>query len=72
MSRPNPKDPDLSLNELMAEWPAVIPVFLRHHMLCVGCLVNPFHTVDDACAEYGLDRDAFEAELVAAIDADQA
>jgi AGCS family alanine or glycine:cation symporter len=28
---------------------------MRHKMLCVGCLVNPFHTVIDACAEYGLD-----------------
>ena len=28
---------------------------------------SPFHTLDDVCAEYGLDREAFEAELRAAI-----
>lgn len=60
-------DPDLTLEDLMRTWPETIPVFLRHNMVCVGCLVNPFHTVIDACAEYGLNVDAFYAELVAAL-----
>ena len=72
MSRLNPKNPDLPLSDLMGNWPEVIPVFLRHRMLCVGCLINPFHTVEDACAEYGLDRPSFEAEIERAIaNADQ-
>ncbi len=60
-------DPDLPLGALMTQWPDTITVFMRHKMLCVGCLVNPFHTVIDACAEYGLDVDAFYAELAASI-----
>lgn len=56
-------DPDLPLEELMRGWPETIPVFLRHKMICVGCMVNPFHTVMDACAEYGLNVDAFYEEL---------
>jgi hybrid cluster-associated redox disulfide protein len=56
-------DPDLPLEDLMSLWPETIAVFLRHNMLCVGCLVGPFHTVMDACAEYELDVDAFYAEL---------
>jgi hybrid cluster-associated redox disulfide protein len=60
-------DLDLPLGALMTQWPDTIPVFMRHKMLCVGCLVNPFHTVIDACAEYGLDVDAFYAELAASI-----
>lgn len=60
-------DPDLPLEDLMTLWPGTIPVFMRHNMLCVGCLVGPFHTVTDACAEYGLDVDAFYAELVEAL-----
>jgi hypothetical protein len=35
-------------------------------MLCVGCLISPFHTVSDACAEYHLDEEAFVAELMQA------
>ncbi len=58
---------DLTLNELMDTWPATIEVFLRHKMLCVGCLVTPFHTVEDACAEHHLDQHAFVEELRAAV-----
>ncbi len=67
MTRMRLEDPDLSLDDLMATWPQTIPVFMRHKMLCVGCLVNPFHTVQDACAEYELDEAAFYAELRLAI-----
>ena len=61
--RPSLDDPDLTLSDLMAAYPMVLPVFLRHRMLCVGCLISPFHTVTDACAEYGLDETDFRAEL---------
>lgn len=61
------EDPDLPLEDLMTEWPQTIPAFLRHKMLCVGCMVNPFHTVMDACTEYGLDLDEFYAELAATV-----
>ncbi len=67
MKRKRLDDPDLSLNDLMTAWPETIPVFLRHKMLCVGCLVNPFHTVTDACVEYELDEDAFYEELKATL-----
>ncbi|EAQ23440.1 MULTISPECIES: DUF1858 domain-containing protein [unclassified Roseovarius] len=67
MRHPQPDDPDIPLIELMALWPQTIPVFVRHRMLCVGCLVSPFHTVTDACAEYDLDEGEFLAELKMAI-----
>ncbi|MFT6674842.1 MAG: hybrid cluster-associated redox disulfide protein [Sulfitobacter sp.] len=62
-------DPDLPLQTLMSIWPETIAVFLRHRMLCVGCMVNPFHTVIDACLEYGLDEEMFRRELHQAIGA---
>ncbi|MCX7566151.1 DUF1858 domain-containing protein [Sulfitobacter sp. F26169L] len=60
-------DPDLPLSELLAEWPETIVVFMRHRMLCVGCLINPFHSVLDACTEYGLNIDSFYEELREAV-----
>ncbi|UYV36508.1 hypothetical protein N4R57_16085 [Rhodobacteraceae bacterium D3-12] len=65
-------DPDLPLSKLMELWPETVAVFLRQKMICVGCLINPFHTYVDACAEYGLDEAAFLAELQAAVDAAKA
>ncbi len=56
-------DPDLPLADLMTYWPGTIPVFIRHKMLCVGCLISPFHTIVEACAEYDLDEAEFLAEL---------
>lgn len=59
-------DPDLPLARLFERWPATPQVFLSRRMLCFGCPIAPFHTVIDACAEYGLDEGAFRAELRAA------
>ncbi len=69
MSRQHINNPELTLNDLMEQWPETIPVFMRHRMLCVGCLINPFHTVVDACAEYELSEEEFLGELVAAVNA---
>jgi hybrid cluster-associated redox disulfide protein len=63
MSRLRLDDPDLPLADLMRAWPQTIPVFVRHKMLCVGCLISPLHTVTDACAEYHLKEEDFLAEL---------
>ncbi|APG49184.1 DUF1858 domain-containing protein [Phaeobacter porticola] len=67
MRQPKLDDPDLPLADLMTYWPDTIPVFLRHKMLCVGCLISPFHTTVDACAEYSLDEREFLAELRGAV-----
>ncbi len=60
-------DPDMPVAEIMRRWPETIAVFLGHQMLCVGCVIGPFHTLDDVAQEYRLDRDDLLAELVAAI-----
>lgn len=63
MRHPRLDDPDLPLADLMRHWPGTIEVFVRHKMLCAGCLISPFHTIVDACAEYGLDENDFLKEL---------
>lgn len=67
MLHPQLGDPDLPLDTIMKHWPETIIVFSRHKMLCIGCVVGPFHTVTDACAEYGLNVDVFLAELAESI-----
>ncbi|WP_068082968.1 DUF1858 domain-containing protein [Polycladidibacter stylochi] len=62
-------NPDMTLDRLMEQCPQTIPVFLKYKMLCVGCLVNPFHTISDACEEYKLDEQDFRCELERAITA---
>lgn len=67
MFGPRMDDPDLPLVVLFCHWPATAGVFLAHRMLCFGCPIAPFHTVLDACTEYGLNEASFRAELRAAV-----
>ena len=60
-------DPDLPIADIMRRWPETVSVFIAHDMVCVGCLVGPFHTIDDVCAEYGLDRKLMLADLRAVV-----
>lgn len=60
-------DPDLPLADMMRCWPMTIPVFIAHGMVCVGCLIGPFHTLYDACREYDIDPETLLAELRAAV-----
>lgn len=66
MSKIELDNPDLPLADLMTHWPETVAVFNKHKMLCVGCLISPFHTIVDACQEYDLDEEAFVSELLAA------
>jgi hybrid cluster-associated redox disulfide protein len=59
-------DPDLTLAELFRACPGAVRPFLRHGTACIGCLIAPFHTVRDTCAEYRLDEARFLAEVRAA------
>lgn len=65
--RPDLDDPDLPLADLFAAWPDAARPFLARAMLCPGCPIAPFHTVVDACGEYGLDEQAFRAEIRRAV-----
>lgn len=55
---------DLSVAEIMSNWPATIRIFIDHRMHCVGCPISPFHTLPDAAGEHALDLDP----LIAAIE----
>jgi hybrid cluster-associated redox disulfide protein len=67
MNEPNIDDPNLPLVQLFSRWPKTVSVFRSHRMLCFGCPIVPFHTVIDACEEYGLDQVVFRTELRAAV-----
>ncbi len=60
-------DHDMSMDEMMRRWPRTIHVAIRHHLLCVGCPIGPFHTIADAAREHGLDEAMLRGEFEAAI-----
>ncbi len=67
MDRQSNRDPDMSVMDIMDNWPETITVFIRYKMLCIGCSVAPFHTVKEACAEHSVDEVMIRAELDSAL-----
>ncbi len=57
----------LSLSVIMGRWPETIAVFLQYRFVCVGCVIAPYHSLKEACAEHGADIDEVYAALVHAI-----
>jgi hybrid cluster-associated redox disulfide protein len=53
----------LAVSELLNCWPETFPVFFRHRMVCAGCPMSQFETVEGAAAVYGLNLDSFMHEL---------
>jgi hybrid cluster-associated redox disulfide protein len=58
---------DLSISDLLNACPQVVPVFIKHHMACVGCSLSAFETIGSAAKIYGLAPDVFLRELESAI-----
>ncbi len=58
---------DLSVAEIMSNWPSTIRIFIDQRMHCVGCPISPFHTLPDAAGEHQLAldllTDAIEEEI---------
>ena len=59
--------PELSIDEILARWPQMIEVFIRFHMLCIGCPVSRFHTLQEACELHQIDKTNFEQCLLETI-----
>jgi hybrid cluster-associated redox disulfide protein len=54
---------DMSMDDIMQAWPATVGVLIRHHMLCVGCPIAPFHTLSDACRKHGIDKKPVKRDI---------
>ncbi|UWQ29497.1 hypothetical protein [Leisingera sp. M523] len=63
MRRPDFDNADLPLSDLFHHWPACAAEFMRRKMICPGCPIAPFHTLIDACEEYGLEEMDFREQL---------
>ncbi|WP_454620657.1 DUF1858 domain-containing protein [Bradyrhizobium cenepequi] len=55
---------DMMVDDVMRRWPPAIGVFLDFRMLCVGCPIGAFHSIEEACGEHGVDTAIFVSKLV--------
>ena len=61
---------DVLVADIMKTWPQTVQIFLRYHMLCIGCELSEFDTLSDAIKNYELNSDEFLEELNDLIDND--
>ena len=47
--------PKTNLHQLLASWPAAIPLFNKKLLACVGCEMAKFETLEDLACNYDLD-----------------
>jgi hybrid cluster-associated redox disulfide protein len=56
-----------TIEKILAFWPETIPVFIRFHMLCIGCPIAPFHNLRDACQAHEINLETVDAAVRDAI-----
>ena len=54
---------EMTVDNVMRQWPSTIRVFVDFGMHCVGCPIATFHSVDEACREHGIDLGKFLERL---------
>ena len=59
----SPSFMQMSVADLLANYPEAIPVFLTNRMSCVGCSMAAFETLADAARIYDLSMEQFRLEL---------
>ena len=57
-----------NLRALFTRWPETILVFNAHRMICVGCSMASFDTLEDALTNYNLSGDLLLSELRSAVE----
>ncbi len=55
--------PHHTVNDVMRRWPETVWLFRHYGMVCAGCSVGAFHTIEDAALEYRIPLRTFLSEL---------
>jgi hybrid cluster-associated redox disulfide protein len=49
--------------DVLKQWPQTIPVFQKYQLGCVGCVMAPFETLEEAAAIYQISLFKFLEDL---------
>lgn len=52
-----------TVDEVVTRYPVTVQVFIRRRMHCVGCQIDRFHSIAEACRIYGQPLKPFLTEL---------
>jgi len=54
---------DMNIGEVVQTYPDLIPVFLKHGLMCVGCHAAEFENIEQGAKAHGIDLDALMEDL---------
>ena len=58
---------EMPIGDIVQSHPDTIEVFLRHGLMCFGCAVARFESLEQGAAAHGIDVDALLADLNKAV-----
>lgn len=60
---------DMSITEIVEEYPESAEILFAHGMHCLGCMAAQFENLEQAAAAHGIDIDSLVEDLNKGVDA---
>lgn len=54
---------DMSITEIVSDYPEVMGVFAAYGMGCIGCMASQFETLEEGALAHGIDVDQLVNDL---------
>ena len=58
---------DMTIGDVVQNYPQTIEVFLKHGLMCFGCAVARFENLEQGAMAHGIDVEALVQDLNAAV-----
>lgn len=59
---------DMTIGELVREYPEVIPILFAYQLGCIGCPSAQAETIEEACLVHGIDLKSMLEDLRTAVE----
>lgn len=59
---------DMTIGELVRDYPEVIPVLFAYNLGCIGCPSAQAETIEEACIVHGIDLQSMLEDLRTAVE----
>ncbi len=54
---------EMTIEEVVSQYPETMMVFMRHGLHCVGCHVSAFESIEEGALAHGINVDALVSDL---------
>jgi hybrid cluster-associated redox disulfide protein len=54
---------EMTIEEVVSQYPETMMVFMRHGLHCVGCHVSAFESIEEGALAHGINVDALVLDL---------